>query len=48
MTNKLRRLKETLVNNIQIKGKKEVPLDKTAEILSQMNQYLKEEKKKIK
>ena len=39
---------ETLTNNIKIKGEKEVPLDKTAEILNQMTQYLDEEKKKIK
>ena len=39
---------ETLTNNIKIENKKGLSLDKTAEILNQMNQYLDEEKKKLK
>lgn len=39
---------ETLTNNIKIENKEELSLDKTAEILNQMNQYLDEEKKKLK
>ena len=38
---------ETLTNNINIKNE-EIPLDKTTEILNQINQYLDEEKKKLK
>ena len=39
----------TLSNNIKInKEKEEIPLNKTAEILNQINQYLDEEKKKLK
>ena len=39
---------ETLTNNIKIEKNEEVPLDKTTEILNQINQYLDEEKKKLK
>ena len=39
---------ETLTNNIKIEKNEEVPLDKTTEILNQINQYLDEEKKKSK
>ena len=39
---------EPLTNNIKIEKNEEVPLDKTTEILNQINQYLDEEKKKLK
>ena len=39
---------QTLQRNIKIEKAEEVSLEKTAKILSQMNQYLNEEKKKLK
>ena len=39
---------KTLKRNIQIENAEKISLEKTAEILSQMNQYLDEEKKKLK
>ena len=39
---------KALKRNIKIENSEEVSLDKTAEILSQINQYLDEEKKKLK
>ena len=39
---------ETLTNNIKIEKNEDVPLDKTTDILNQINQYLDEEKKKLK
>jgi len=39
---------KALKRNIQIENAEKISLEKTAEILSQMNQYLDEEKKKLK
>ncbi len=38
---------ETLESNLKIENAEQVPLDKTAEILTKMGQYLDEEKKKL-
>ena len=39
--------KDTLKNNIKIENTEEIPMEKTTEILNQINQYLDEEKKKL-
>ena len=41
-------LPKALTNKIKIENPEEVSIDKTTEILNQINQYLDEEKKKLK